>query len=339
MAEKKNCLVTGATGVVGPALVKHLLEKGYQVRILHRAGSNNETLPDGINRVVGDIKDRESVQKAVKDIDLVFHMAALLHINDPDPDLENKYHRINVLGTKTILEASADENVQRFVFFSTINVYEPSPDGGIRTESSYLKPDSFYADSKVKAEELVLSAKRKLDHKPFGMVLRSAAVYGPHMKGNYTRIIKGVSRGWFYPIGKCENRRTLIADIDLARAAVLCAEHPDAVSEIYNVTDGQTYTFKEILDAIWKGLDKKPPKIFIPLFPVYSGVFLLQMMFKLLRKKPPLSLITVKKMLEDRSVAGNKIQDEIGFSPSISLEKGWERAIDGIIGTKLVKNG
>jgi len=111
------------------------------------------------------------------------------------------------------------------------------------------------------------------------------------------------------------------------------------VSEIYNVTDGQIYTLKQILDAIWKGLGKRPPKIYIPLFPVYAGVFILQMMFNILGEKPPISLVTIKKMLEDRSVAGSKFQDEIGFSPSIALEQGWGRAIKGIIDTENIKNG
>ena len=78
---------------------------------------------------MGDIYDQEVIKKAVKDIDIVFHLAALLHVNGPDPDLVAEYHRVNVLGTKTIVEASAAENVQRFVFFSTINVYQPTPGG------------------------------------------------------------------------------------------------------------------------------------------------------------------------------------------------------------------
>jgi UDP-glucose 4-epimerase len=195
---------------------------------------------------------------------------------------------------------------------------------------SELKPDTYYAKSKVEGEKIVLSTKRKVDQEPFCTVLRSTSVYGPNMKGNYRRVIQGVASGWFYPIGKSENRRTLITDHDLARAALLAAKAPEAISEIYNVTDGKIYTLKEIYNAIWRGLKKRPPKFYIPISLVKFTVFVLEKFFNLIGKKAPITINTMNKMVEDRSVDATKIQKELDFKPSIPLEKGWNIAIAGI---------
>jgi len=66
-----------------------------------------------------------------------------------------------------------------------------------------------------------------------------AAIYGPRMKGNYPRLVKALSRGIFIPVGKGDNRRTLVHEEDAVRAAVLAAQHPRAAGRVYNVSDGQ----------------------------------------------------------------------------------------------------
>ncbi len=120
-------------------------------------------------------------------IDAVIHLAALLHIVNPPPSLQPEYERINVGGTATVVEAARQAGVGRMVFFSTIAVYGDSA-GGILTEDSPPRPDSFYAQTKLAAERIVLAAKRA-DGRPLGTVLRLGAVYGSRIKGNYRRLL------------------------------------------------------------------------------------------------------------------------------------------------------
>ena len=90
-------------------------------------------------------------------MDAVVHMAALLHIVNPPPELREKYERVNIGGTATVVEAAIKAGVKRVVLFSTIAVYGPS-DGCVLNEMSPTHPDTFYAQTKRAAEQIVLNA-------------------------------------------------------------------------------------------------------------------------------------------------------------------------------------
>jgi len=118
-------------------------------------------------------------------------MAALLHIVNPPPEMREKYERVNVGGTATVVEAAIKAGVKRVVLFSTIAVYGPS-DGCVLNEMSPTHPDTFYAQTKRTAEQIVLNA-RGADGQPLGSVLRLGAVYGSRIKGNYERLTRALA--------------------------------------------------------------------------------------------------------------------------------------------------
>jgi len=126
-------------------------------------------------------------------VDAVIHMVALLHIVNPPPELREKYERVNIGGTATVVEAAIKAGVKRVVLFSTIAVYGPS-DGRVLNEMSPTHPDTFYAQTKRAAEQIVLNA-RGADGQPLGTVLRLGAVYGPRIKGNYARLTRALAVG------------------------------------------------------------------------------------------------------------------------------------------------
>lgn len=323
-------MITGATGAVGPTLVRHLVEEGYQVRILIEPGSDIRLLPEGIISIIGDINDREVVAKAVSGADYVFHLAAKLHINNPDASLIKEYNHVNVDGTKTIIDASVAANVKRVIFFSTINVYGSGGVGQEFFENSLMDPQTLYTITKAKAEEIVLSARSVSDEKPLGVVLRLAAIYGPGMKGNYVSLLKGLKQGWFIPIGLCKNRRTLIYVDDAIRAAGLAASHPEAAGNIYNLTDGRVYSLMDIIHAMCGALGRRPPRVHLPIALVNFSVGLIEDVFRLLGQRSPIGRHTIGAMLEDRAVNGDKIQQELGFNPKIELEEGWRKVVNEI---------
>ncbi|MEO6393826.1 MAG: NAD-dependent epimerase/dehydratase family protein, partial [Pyrinomonadaceae bacterium] len=100
------CLVTGATGVIGPNLIRALLARDYRVSALVRREIRPDELPAEVEIVTGDLTDARALATAAKDVDVIFHLAAKLHINDPDPVLADEYHRVNVEGTRLLLEAA-----------------------------------------------------------------------------------------------------------------------------------------------------------------------------------------------------------------------------------------
>jgi UDP-glucose 4-epimerase len=163
-------------------LVTRLLQQGWPVRIIAR-----RPLPDGffshpVEVVVGDVADPHVVGQAVAGVEIIFHLAALLHISNPSSEAAAEYVRVNVGATRALIEAAQKEDVRRLIFFSTIAVYGPTP-GIVADETTLPQPDTLYAETKIEAEQLALAA-RRVDGQPLASILRLAAVYGARMKGN-----------------------------------------------------------------------------------------------------------------------------------------------------------
>ena len=322
-----SCLVTGATGAVGPRLVKALVDKGHKVRVLVRRHPLASPMPEGVTTTEGDLLDREALQQATSGIDTVFHLAAKLHVNNPDAALNDEYQRVNFEGTRLLLDQALAAGVRRFVYFSTINVYGPSRPGQVFSEASTPAPEGIYAQTKYEAEKCVLGARRPETKAPFGTVLRLAAIYGPHMKGNYPRLIRAIRKGLFVPLGNGENRRTLVHERDVVLAAMLAAEHPQAAGQVYNVTDGRIHTFGEIMAAICQVLNRPLPRFHLPTAPVRFLAGVAEDAFRLVGKRSPIVRATVDKLIEDVAVSGEKFQREINFQPQFDLAEGWRDTI------------
>lgn len=334
MAAESNerVLVTGATGAIGPGLVGLLRRQGYTVRTLSRRPPDRGLLPDEVENVIGDIADPLTVDAAVRDVTTVFHLAALLHVVDPPASMRAEYERINLAGTKTIVEAAISAGVKRLVFFSTIAVYGNSG-GEILTEESPTRPSSCYAETKLAAERIVLEAQRA-DGRPFGTALRLGAVYGSRIKGNYHRLVRSLARGWFIPIGDGSNRRTLINDKDVANAALLVMREPVAAGQVYNVSDGEFHTLNKIIAAMCEALGRKAPALSFPERPVRVVANIVGTAARLGKRAAPINAATVAKFTEDIAVDSSRIQSEIGFRPEVDLKTGWRDAVD-----EMRKNG
>jgi UDP-glucose 4-epimerase len=337
----KNVLVTGATGTVGPRVVAALHDAGYQIRTLSIDSPPDGMWPDGVEARIGDVTDPGAVQSALQGVDGVIHLAALLHIVNPLPGFQEKYERINVGGTANVVESALQAGVGRLVFFSTIAVYGAST-GDALTEDSPTHPDSFYGQTKLAAERIVLAAKRE-DGEPLGTVLRLGAVYGARIKGNYQRLLLALARSRFLPIGRGDNRRTLVYDKDVARAALLALEHPEAAGRVFNVSDGEFHILNDIISTICSALGRKPPRLSLPVGPTLGLVGLVEKGIRgIMRTRSrilansgqapspiiPLAIrAMIEKYMEDIAVDGSRIQKELGFVPQYDLRTGWEETV------------
>ena len=185
-------------------------------------------------------------------------------------------------------------------------------------------------------------------------MLRLAAVYGPHMKGNYPRLVRAIARGRFLRIGDGANRRTLIHEKDAARAALLAAEHPEAGGNIFNVTDGAVHTLNEILAAIAAASGRRVPRWSVPAGLARAGLGIWETVaqpFGSTLSSPPKGQAvlhrleslchlpvgpkstwgraSVDKFTEDLAVSGEKFQRELGFRAEVDLAAGWRNALFG----------
>jgi UDP-glucose 4-epimerase len=318
-------LVTGATGALGPRVVEALHQAGYAVRTLSLDTPAPTLLPEPTEIRLGDITDATTVRAAMAGVDVVIHMAALLHIVNPSPALRPQYERVNIGGTQVVIEAARAAGVKRLVFFSTIAVYGDSQ-GRLLDEDTPPCPDTLYAETKLAAERIVLDAQRP-DGQPLGAVLRLGAVYGARIKGNYRRLVEALARRRFIPIGDGRNRRTLVYDKDVAHAAVLAASHPAAAGGCFNVTDGRYHMLRDIMATVCSALGRTPPRLTLPVRPARCAAGLVEDAMQRIGRRSPITRAAIDKYTEDVAVSSERIRSQLGFAPQYDLITGWRETI------------
>lgn len=326
MPDSGVVLVTGATGAIGPGLVDELVRAGYSVRTLsrHRPGVPP---PDGVDAQQGDVTDRAAVERAVDGVYAIVHLAARLHLAGPPSRDIAAYERVNVTGTESIVAAAQQSGVQRVVLSSTIAVYgATTPAVPPATESTRPRPETPYASTKLVAEEIVRSAILASGDR-LGTVLRLAAVYGSHVKGNYRALVEALASRRFVPIGDGRNRRTMIHQRDAVRAIVHALRAPEAAGQTYNVTDGSVHTTDEIVHAICIALKRPPPRWHMPAPVAFGAARVVDGVLDLISKERVSLADRLTRYTEDVAVDGSKFQREVGFRPMYSLEEGWKQAI------------
>ena len=157
--------------------------------------------------------------------------------------------------------------------------------------------------------------------------MRLGAVYGSRIKGNYERLTQALARNRFIPIGSGLNRRTLVYDKDVGRAAALAVSHPVAAGKVFNVTDGEFHTLNEIIESICSALGRKPPGLSLPVGPTRTLIGLAEKGSQFIGLKPLVTKAIIDKYTEDIAVDGSLIQKELGFMPQYDLKIGWEETI------------
>ena len=330
-----RALVTGATGAIGPAAVRALLTAGAAVRVfgrLDRVRDQPDRWPGwlpGVELASGDITRPDTVAAAMPDIDVVIHLAALLHVVNPPAGHEQRYRTINVDGTRHVAEAAAAAGVRRLVLASTTAVYGPTG-GQPASEDTAPAPDSWYAESKLEAERVARAVGRQSGVEV--VILRLSAVYGPRVRGNYRRLLRAMARGRFVSIGPGRNRRSLVADTDAARAFELAARHPAAAGQTFNVADGPAHTVDEILAAMAAAVGRRRPRWHLPAGLARIAAEAGDIAGGVVGRRPGLRP-SIEKYLEESAVEASRIVDVLGFRPELDLADGWRMTAESLRAT------
>jgi dihydroflavonol-4-reductase len=152
-----KALVTGATGFVGAAVVRALIKAGVEVRVLARRDSDFSNLQQfKIDGAYGDLRDKESLRKALTGCGQLYHVAAHYALWARNPAI---FYDVNVTGTKNLMEAARDVGTERIVYCSTIGAIGLPPGGGLGTEDTPVSLEQMaghYKRSKYLAEQEVL---------------------------------------------------------------------------------------------------------------------------------------------------------------------------------------
>jgi nucleoside-diphosphate-sugar epimerase len=254
--DKSRVAVTGASGLVGSNLVQFLVKRQYPVLALIRSKDPPDYLsriakesPDFLTIKTADVIDYKTLRSVLSDRDITVHAAG-----DVDPfGSRQEIFRTNVDGTRTLLTASKDCGVKHFIHISSLSVITGQGDQFNLDESAPLKYcGENYADSKVEAEKLVMSEANSNTIKV--TAIRPGFIYGPRERTWMPRLIESIRLGKAALIdgGKKETNVVYVNNLCQAiEAAMLC---PAAFGQVFNITDGEKITKKDLFDAIADGL-------------------------------------------------------------------------------------
>jgi hopanoid-associated sugar epimerase len=310
--------VTGGSGHVGANLVRALLARGVAVKALVRPQSNNAAL-DGLDveRVTGDLRDPESLQRAVAGCDRVYHVAAFVSLRKGD---QQQVFDVNVTGTKHVLDAAERAGVARTVFCSSFGAVGHNPSGGASDESFTVNPFETHLDyelSKAMAElEVHRAVHRGLDVRivnPCGIV--GAHDYKPSSVGQ-TILDFANRRMPAYVPGQFD-----FVAVDDVVAGHLLAMERGRPGERY-ILSGGPFTLDRILEHLSSlcGVPKPrlriPPAVMLPIAHLSSAL-----MSTLAPARPPrFTPGTIKILNGGKRADIGKARRELGFEPTGVLD-------------------
>ena len=303
-------VVTGGAGFIGSNLVRALLERGDDVRVLDNFSTGNRANLDGleVEIVEGELRSYERVHNAVRKADVVYHLGALGSVprSVQDPLTSSA---VNVEGTLNVLLAARDEGVRRVVFSSSTSVYGssrqlPTP------EEEPCDPISPYGVAKLAAERYCISFSRVYESFET-VVLRYFNVFGPRQSpfSQYAAavplFIRAIAAGDKVTVnGDGEQSRDFTYVDNVVDATLRAGETPGVSGEIFNVAAGAPATVNAVADTIGTILGKPVDKVHLPPRPGD---------------------------IRDSWADLSKAQRLLGYAPSVDLEEGLRRTIEFLV--------
>jgi len=325
-------LVTGASGFIGRRVASRLLEEGHEVVALVRASSNNEGLPKNIEIREADLFDIPSLENAVQGIQVVYHFAAYFDFYPGDEELMFK---VNVEGTKNLMNACVGTEVERFIYCSSTESM-----GSIRfppgTEDTELRPDFSYGESKVEAERSIreITEETGLAH----VILRPTGVMGEGDLYVMYQVIHELNDGKVFALPSDLSAEFMYTHIDDVVSGFVAALTPMVIlNNTIIICPDEPITWDTFVQVVTERLGVKPPRLRVPKTAAKLGMAVLSP-FKN-RKKMTFFWHgkSVDIMFSNRVYSNEKAKRLLGWTPKVSMVEGLQRAIDWYYDNGLLK--
>lgn len=309
-----NILLTGASGFIGGAVERKLLSNSnISLSVALRRPRAEDSWSNAY--VIDALSVDTNWKLALTGQDVVIHAAARAHVMDEvaiNPLAE--FRRVNVDGTLNLAKQAASAGVRRFIFISSIKVNgERTARGHSFTADDAPFPEDAYGQSKAEAEfglkEIAVETGMELT------IIRPPLVYGPGVKGNFSSLLRWVTRGVPLPLGAVtDNRRSLVALDNLVDLILTCVDHPKAANQTFLVSDGEDLSTADLLRRIGKSLNRPARLIPVP-------VSILIIASRLLGKSS-----IAQRILGSLQVDISKTCTLLNWNPPVSVDEGLRRA-------------
>ncbi|MCI0424740.1 MAG: NAD-dependent epimerase/dehydratase family protein [Actinobacteria bacterium] len=310
--------VTGGSGVVGAAVVRHLVEAGHEVVALARSDRSAARLAtSGARPVIGDLSDDEALTRLVKGAELVFHVAGMNVLCPVDPA---ELWRVNVGGTRRVIAISRRHGVTRLVHTSSaVTLGELEGETATEDTARQRPPLSHYEETKTEAERVALADNGDLEV----VCVNPASVQGPGRSTGTGRILLAASRGRL-PVA-ADTVFSLVDVDDCARGHLLAAEK-GAPGGRY-VLSGATLSTREALDVMGRIMGRRLAPFYLPPGLLRPLGHLVVALYGVVGRPPPLCPESVRVLLHGHRYDGSKATRELGlvYTP---LESTFLRVVD-----------
>lgn len=319
-------LVTGATGFIGSVLSRRCAEAGHEIIGFGHTNNDWEALRAtelqgaGIKVVIGSVLDTALVRSTCENVDAIVHLAAAQHESKVGIDY---FRKINVDGSRILLDAAGSAGVSRFVFGSTIGVYGSRSNGLALDENSPPRPDNHYAVSKLEAEQVVRDHADRLSV----TIARISETYGPGDM-RLLKLFRGVQKGWFPMIGSCQNKHQPVYVDDLAVALQALATGGGESGNTVILAGPKAISTMDMIHAVEKALEARIHNLHVPLRPLSGMAMVLEKILPPLHITPPFTRRRLDFFRSSFWFDTTRAFALLGFLPQVDFDAGARKTAE-----------
>ena len=308
----RKIFITGALGFVGRALSAAYRELGAQTCGLDVRSDASA------NVVAGDVSRPEEWQHVLADCDLVIHTAAIVTNNVS----REEAWRVNVLGTRRVLDAAIKAGVKRFVHVSSLAAMRFNTEDKADESAPVMPTGNPYVDTKIASEQVVLAAHSAGEINC--TIIRPADIYGPNSRPWTLIPVQMIQKGLFLLPANGQGVFRAIYIDDLVNGIMLAAEKNAGIGQIFILGGESATTCEKFFGHYYRMLGKGSPRVMSTSTAVVIAE-IGRMIFKLLGKPTELGRGAMEMLSKKNTVSNQKAHDLLGWHPQVDLDEGMRR--------------
>ncbi|MDD5680218.1 MAG: NAD-dependent epimerase/dehydratase family protein [Candidatus Omnitrophica bacterium] len=316
--------ITGATGFIGSHLAERLASNGYKLRCLVRDSSDTALLRSlNAELVTVDMGDKDGLKKALEGVDIVYHCAGVVG----EWLSKEEAHRVNIVGTQNLLDASAAAKVKRFVHVSSLAVLGMKNHHNTPADAPYQLTGDIYSDTKIESEKMVMDY-----YKTKGLpvvIVRPGFVFGTRDRRFLPRMLKMLDDNKFAFLGNGNNIMNLVYIDNLIDVLAEAGINKNAIGQKYNVSNKDKVTMRDFVYMISdiRGTKRPTKSIPVPLAKFLASS--LEFYGRLTKSESPpfLTKARIKVASLNLDFDISKTVEDLRYASRITIREGLEKTL------------